>query len=99
MDAASWKGKRDHPLTKRIVLICLIAAVAVGLLAFAILVLVGLNCPHAWHLTWFGERPTWITKILERPAQSDSVGATVACAYVTVWSTTMRIRGKTALSY
>jgi hypothetical protein len=49
MDAASWKGKRDNPLTKRIVLI-LIAAVAVGLLVFATLALVALNCPHEYRL-------------------------------------------------
>jgi hypothetical protein len=42
MDAASWKDKRGNPLTKGIVLI-LIAAVAVGILIFATLALVGLN--------------------------------------------------------
>jgi hypothetical protein len=49
MDAVSWKGKRDDPLTKGIVLI-LIAAVGVGLLVFATLALVGLSCPHAYRL-------------------------------------------------
>jgi hypothetical protein len=40
MDAASWKGKRENPHTKRIALI-LIAAVAVGILIFATLALMG----------------------------------------------------------
>jgi hypothetical protein len=56
MDGATWKRSehRANRLIKGIVL-TLIAAVAVGLLVFATLALVGLDCPNAYR-TSLGER-------------------------------------------
>jgi hypothetical protein len=45
-----------------------------------------------------GEWPMWLTKITKRHAQSDAVGAAVACAYVKVWGM-MRVRRRITLSY
>jgi hypothetical protein len=91
------RAERANRLTEVIVLI-LIATVAVGVLICATLALVGLDCPNAYRLTWLGEGSMWITKITERYHQSDAVGSAVACAYVTVCAT-IRVRGKTVLSY
>jgi hypothetical protein len=95
MDVASWK-RSEHRLIKRIVLI-LIVAVAIGLLVYAALALVGLPCPNRYR-TWLHESSVWIMKIRAGRAQSDAVGAAVACAYVTICAT-MRVRGRTALLY
>jgi hypothetical protein len=56
MVGASWKRSERRPdrLVKGIAL-TLIAAVAVGLLVFATLALVGLDCPNAYR-TWLAER-------------------------------------------
>jgi len=56
MVGASWKRSehRANRLVKGIVL-TMLAAAAVGLLVFATLALVGLDCPNAYR-TWLGER-------------------------------------------
>jgi hypothetical protein len=82
-------------LLKEIALL-LISAVAIGLLVCATLALVGLPCPNAYR-TWLGDTSMWISNITERHAQSDSVGAAVARAYVAVCPG-MSVSRRTALS-